>query len=64
MGERDLAVGLSLLLAAGGALVLREMIGPYAAFAIVASPVVAGTAGPTIARRLAVRRLRRWLRRL
>ncbi|MET9648553.1 hypothetical protein AB0K71_17755 [Streptomyces syringium] len=64
MSERDLAVGIGLLLAAGGALVLREMVGPYEAFAIVASPVVAGAAGPTFARRLAVRRLRRWLRRL
>ncbi|MEW2577786.1 hypothetical protein [Streptomyces syringium] len=64
MGERDLAVGIGLLLAAGGALVLREMVGPYAALVIVASPVVAGAAAPTIARRLAMWRLRRWLRRL
>ncbi|MBC2879798.1 MULTISPECIES: hypothetical protein [Streptomyces] len=63
-GTRALSIQVGLLLAAGGPLILAAAVGPLVAFGVVAAPVLGCAAGPVVARWLAVRRLRRWLRRL
>ncbi|MFB7225661.1 MULTISPECIES: hypothetical protein [Terrabacteria group] len=69
MGDRErdeahaFAVTVGLLLLIGGVLLMRQLWGVWAAFALAAAPVLACYLGPPIAREVAVRRFARQLRR-
>jgi uncharacterized membrane protein YfcA len=61
--HQALAVTLGLLLLIGGVLLVSCWAGPFTAFAAGAGPILAAYLGPRLARRLAVHRAVRRLRR-